>query len=145
MSEPYPLEALVLLQDDALDAAQRAHADALKSLESARLQTRARQQALDAHQRATRIPQASPTTAAEAQTQHAWQARRREEAALLLRQLEDAQRMEQARQADVTTAHQRLREALAGTQSSDAHQQGWAAGVQQAATAQEELETEERR
>ena len=32
MSEPYPLKALLLLHDDALDAAKHAHAEALNPL-----------------------------------------------------------------------------------------------------------------
>ena len=141
----YPLEALLVLHDDALDAAQRAHTETLKSLEAASLQKRACQQALDAHQTQTRTPQPHPTTAAEAQTQHAWQVRRREEATLLLHELEAAQRNEQARQTEEAAAHVRLREALSQRQSADAHHEGWKQGVQQAANMVEERETEERR
>ena len=145
MSEPYPLKALLLLHDDALDAAKHAHAEALKSLETARLQTRGTQQAFDAHHLTTRAHATKPTSAAEAQTQSAWQERRREEAALLLRHLEDAQRTEQARLAEEAHAHLQLRKALGETQSTATHQEGWTANAQQAATTQEEFETEERR
>ena len=145
MSEPYPLETLLRLREDALEDAQRALAEALRSLETARLHTRTCQQALEAHQSESqqRLPQ--PTTAAEAQTQHAWRARRRAEEAELLQALEAAQQAAQARLADIAAARAHVEASLRDAQPADAHHERWREDAARAARLVEERETEERR
>lgn len=141
MREAYPLEVLLRLREDAIEDAKRAHAEQVRALEAARLHTRTCQQALDAHQQA-RTTLSTPTTAAEAQTQHAWHARRRAEAAELFQALEAAQAQERARQAEVAASHARIHASLKEAQPTQAHHERWEEDAARAARILDERETE---